>query len=467
MSGILADADYDGTFYRIKSKNEEFLHSLQKMAWSLGIWCLIVNETTIFIDFHKDEGFEFDGVYIAKVEKLDYQEEMTCIYVDNEEHLYLTNDYIVTHNTTIVKPIIEELGFKEKEVAYAAYTGKAAQVLKSKGNKNIMTLHKLLYNNVPMKYGGYIHIPKTKLRYKVIIVDETSMLTDGIIDRLLYHDGIYFIFLGDANQLPPVMGKTNKLMENPHVHLDEIVRQGEESDIINLSVDILENVKLEQESYKNGDVLLFEREELTTGILDWADIVICGKNVTKNYFNNEIRAMRGLPQHLTEGDKVICRKNAYEFCSEQNQDFLVNGTLGTVHNIREDVFKVPTWTLDKDLRGKDMPIYICDLELDNGDVFKNIRIDRTALESENGLGLTQQVYTDIVRNSKRYRPPANLPFPFAYGYAITCHNAQGSQWDKVLVVEENYPFNPKEHKQWLYTATTRAAKKLVLIREPR
>ena len=52
-----------------------------------------------------------------------------------------------------------------------------------------------------------------------------------------------------------------------------------------------------------------------------------------------------------------------------------------------------------------------------------------------------------------------------YGYAITCHKSQGSQWDKVLVIEEDFPFAKEEHKQWLYTACTRAAEKLVIIKK--
>ena len=59
----------------------------------------------------------------------------------------------------------------------------------------------------------------------------------------------------------------------------------------------------------------------------------------------------------------------------------------------------------------------------------------------------------------------NTPLEFTYGYAITCHKAQGSEWDKVLVIEEDFPFSKEEHARWLYTAATRAAEKLVLIKK--
>ena len=57
-----------------------------------------------------------------------------------------------------------------------------------------------------------------------------------------------------------------------------------------------------------------------------------------------------------------------------------------------------------------------------------------------------------------------LPYEFTYGYAITCHRAQGSEWDKVLVIEEKFPFGKEEHARWLYTAVTRCSDKLVLVR---
>jgi exodeoxyribonuclease-5 len=66
---------------------------------------------------------------------------------------------------------------------------------------------------------------------------------------------------------------------------------------------------------------------------------------------------------------------------------------------------------------------------------------------------------------RNYKYKTSIPYSFTYGYAITCHKAQGSEWDNVLVIEEGFPFDKEEHKRWLYTAATRAAKKLVIIRK--
>lgn len=125
---------------------------------------------------------------------------MTCIYVDNKEHLYLTNNYIVTHNTTLVRFIISALGLPDDCIAYCAFTGKAAQVLRNKGCPNAITAHKLLYYARQNKYGKYTFSPRKSFEnplLKVIIVDEVSMLPKTMWDLLLSHRGIYVIALGD------------------------------------------------------------------------------------------------------------------------------------------------------------------------------------------------------------------------------------------------------------------------------
>ena len=68
------------------------------------------------------------------------------------------------------------------------------------------------------------------------------------------------------------------------------------------------------------------------------------------------------------------------------------------------------------------------------------------------------------RLSKNPKTQHLVPLEFVFGYAITCHKSQGSEWDKVLVIEEGFPFDKEEHSRWLYTACTRAAEKLVLVR---
>ena len=98
--------------------------------------------------------------------------------------------------STLVRFIIEALGVNEDEVAYCTFTGKAAEVLRKKGNPNSITLHKLLYENFPNSDGTFSRFPKKSLEQKVIVADECSMIPNDMIKLLLSYD-VFCLFLGD------------------------------------------------------------------------------------------------------------------------------------------------------------------------------------------------------------------------------------------------------------------------------
>jgi hypothetical protein len=100
------------------------------------------------------------------------------------------------------------------------------------------------------------------------------------------------------------------------------------------------------------------------------------------------------------------------------------------------------------------------MELEDEDTFQSLPIDYICLKNGQSPLTSKQQYQMSV-NKKCPAPP----YEFAYAYGITCHKAQGSEWDKVLVFEETFPFDPEEHKRWLYTAVTRAKEKLVIVRK--
>lgn len=179
-----------------------------------------------------------------------------------------------TGKSTLVKFIIAALNLKPEEVSYIAFTGKAAKVLSQKGCPNAMTAHKLLYKFKLKSDGRYIREPKINLdnpHLKLIIVDEISMLPKEMWELLLYHR-IPIICCGDPEQLPPINPDTNNhVLDNPHVFLDEIMRQAQESEIIRLSMHIREGKELNTFDCQNQQVQIIHKNGVLNGMYDWAD----------------------------------------------------------------------------------------------------------------------------------------------------------------------------------------------------
>ena len=156
------------------------------------------------------------------------QEEGLKIAVDryrkNQRYTVIAG-FAGTGKTTLVKFIIDALNIDEDKVAYVSFTGKAAEVLRKKGNKHAMTLHKLLYDSIPKASGGFYRKPKVTIDYNIVVVDEISMVPKELINLLFKHK-VYVICLVDPFQLPPIdKNADNHLLDYPHIFLDEIMRQ--------------------------------------------------------------------------------------------------------------------------------------------------------------------------------------------------------------------------------------------------
>ena len=337
-------------------------------------------------------------------------------------------------------------------MCYIAYTGKAALVLKEKGCLNAMTAHRLLYHSFRNKDGTYRHIPvltHEMPHYKLIVVDEVSMMPKTLWDLLLSHN-MPVLALGDPGQLPP-MGEDNGILDKAHIFLDEIVRQAQESEIIKLSMEIRSGKSLIP--FKGKQVQIIGRSELTDGMLLWADQIICAKNTTRKQINNRVRELifNTKDPKPVEGDKVICLQNQWDTISEYG-DTLVNGTVGTVSYIRYRDTKKLHPQLLIDLLPEGTQPSACDAD----PYFRNLSIDAQLL-IDGEPTVTNQNFKTF---SKMERPTE-----FDYGYAITCWKAQGSEYGKVLLFEEDFPRNAEEKIKYLYTGITRAKDKLVIIRK--
>lgn len=382
------------------------------------------------------------GLKIA-VARFKAHEPWTCI-----------SGYAGTGKSTLVKFIIAALGLEADDVAYITFTGKAASVLRHKGCPNAMTAHKLLYYSKRMPNGKYVFSPRRTLEgdYSLIVVDEISMLPNDLWELLLSHKK-HVIALGDPFQIPPIDKKAdNHVLDNPHIFLDEIMRQAQESEIIRLTMDI-RDMKIPS-YFKGNEIQIIRPNEVVDGMYTWADQIICATNRKRQEINDYMRAAAGRDSEPEPGDKVIALRNKWEVLDLSGDNALVNGTIGTLGEFTKGMQEFPVFGVPA------VPVLYSQILTDEDGVFEDVIIDYQALKEGKPFLTSEESY----KVWKNQLARSLEPIEFNYGYAITGHKAQGSQWDRVLVFEENFPFDKTEHARWLYTATTRASSRLVLVR---
>lgn len=373
----------------------------------------------------------------------------------NHEKYVTVCGYAGVGKSTLVRFAIEALDVDENRVAYACFCGKAAEVLRRKGNKHAMTLHKLLYDSFPRLGGGFIRVPKKELEYDIVVVDEISLAPKSMIDMLLNHK-VFCIFIGDNFQLPQInKNEAHTLLEHADIFLDQIMRQAAESEIIQLTMKIRNGESID--NFKGNEVLVGSKQDLVTGHYNWADTIICGTNVTRHNINNQMRKMLGYEGLLCPNEKIIIKRNYWDDCNEDG-DALVNGTIGIVDNIFESFINIP-WHIKNERHH--IPTIMADFTPEVGSSFGTVNFDKDFLVTEEPC-VDWRVSYQV--GKMRYKIGDILPRQATYGYCLTAHSAQGSEWDKVLVIEESFPFVREEHARWLYTACTRASEKLVLLR---
>ena len=387
-----------------------------------------------------------EGLKIA-VARYREHEPWTCI-----------SGYAGSGKSTLVTFIIAALGLDPSDVAYCAFTGKAANVLKQKGCSNPTTAHKLLYRSKPLPNGNYVHEPRDVLEapYKLIVVDEVSMLPKDMWELLLKHR-VPILACGDPGQLPPIdKSQDNGVLEHPHIFLDEIMRQAQESEIIRLSMHVREGLPLSSFNAAGAQVRIVSREEVSPGMLKWPDQIICAMNKTRNEINQAIRSFDGRGADPEIGDKIIGLTNHWHFFSCGGEP-LTNGSIGTITRLQSCNCLVPPYIYPN----KKITILDTDILSDDGEVYNQIPIDYLALTTGQKTLTGEQEYK--MRKAKNILIPP--PFDFAYAYAITCWKSQGSEWEKVLLYEENFPFDKEEHIKFLYTGITRSSEKLIVVKK--
>lgn len=353
--------------------------------------------------------------------------------------------YAGTGKSTIVRFLIDKLVknglIKESEIIFSAFTGKAAQVLTNK-DCPALTLHKLMYEAKVDDWGEVTFELKEELPYKLVVVDECSMVPIDMVDELKSF-GIPLVFLGDPGQLPPIQeDSANKLLDHPDIFLTEVLRQALDSPIIRLSMKIRNGEFIGDFNYPEAKVIT--KKELTAEDLRSADMILVGTNNARKRINKAMRAFLKKTGVIDEGEKLICTQNYWDALIETS---LTNGTVGTLHKWTDSEKTYFKGSLRiKTFRGE---------FITEGGLQKTIHIDKRFLIDE--------VSSMTFRQEMKIKPRINQPLKLTYAYAITGHKAQGSEWDNVIVFEEDFPYG-EDHTKWLYTCVTRARKKVIIVR---
>ena len=345
--------------------------------------------------------------------------------------------YAGTGKTTLARYFAEHV---DGQVQFAAFTGKAAQVLRSKGATNARTIHSLIYRpkgeeSISDEVTGKTSMSPTfslnrqspVSRAKLIIVDECSMV-DEQLGRDLLTFGTPILVLGDPAQLPPISGGGFFTEHEPDILLTEIHRQARDNPIIRLALDVREGCEFMRGDYGTAQVI--GKEEVTQELVLKADQVLVGTNRTRKRYNQRLRELKGFTANYPQaGDKLVCLRN-------DPAKGLLNGSL----------WKVMTSSRETVKPGINLLVSPEEDDPDRG--VAKIKLLKSAFDDPDADIPWQQ--------KKRFDD-------FDYGYALTVHKAQGSQWNDIVLFDESFAF--KETRQrWLYTAITRAAERLTIVR---
>jgi exodeoxyribonuclease-5 len=193
-----------------------------------------------------------------------------------------------------------------------------------------------------------------------------------------------------------------------------------------------------------------------------ADQIICGRNRTRNSLNAEIRGYKGIPQEEelpVEGEKLICTLNDWEKPLDKDERFfLVNGIIGTAHDIQEHIDDLATMEFQADFLENGVKVPFDTAIFTNGR-YRHLYGER-AVTLANGMVVHESNFALL----HKFKNASDEPIcRFEFAYAVTCHKAQGSEFNFVIVFDESWAFG-EEKDRWLYTAITRAKEKILIVR---
>lgn len=333
--------------------------------------------------------------------------------------------YAGTGKTTLAQHVASHI---DGSTRFCAFTGKAALVMRERGCPDASTIHSLIYkpqssSEEAPNFFLWDEAPAGKA--SLIVVDECSMV-DEELGRDLLSFGVPILVLGDPAQLPPVSGGGFFTNSAPDIMLTQVHRQAADNPIVRLSMDVREGRGLVPGRYGESEVV--EMRELDPECVTDADQVLVGRNVTRRNYNMRLRELKGFAGDLpAAGDKLVCLRN-------KRQKSLFNGSL---------------WTVNEQAVSNRKQIITMRLTPEEAGLFNKVKV---SVRPECFRGGIEDLDWSI---RKRYEE-------FDFGYVLTVHKAQGSQWDEVVLFNESFAFQ-ETRDRWLYTGITRAARKLTVV----
>ena len=432
------------------------------------------------------------------------------VFDSDKNGLFLLKGYAGTGKTTTISTVVNNLWKVGKKHVLLAPTGRAAKVISLYADKKAFTIHKKIYHPKKTSNGGVEFVRQVnKHTHTVFFVDEASMVPDTTNNSKLFDNGsllddlisyVYsgahckLVLIGDTAQLPPVKLALSPALDEDKlayhydktvslIELDEVMRQHRSSGILSnatllrerlgsgggtdfkFDVTYTDIVRLE-DSYDIQDAITSAYD--TDGVEDTAIIVRSNKRA--NQYNQQIRTkIRDLESEISVGDHVMAVKNNYFWMKDTSEiSFIANG----------DTFEVMELFGIKELYGfrfAEVKIRMIDYPaqppFETVFLLDTLIAESPSLSYEDANKLYLEVSKDYPHIRSKYKKLLEVKnnkyfnaLQVKFSYAMTCHKSQGGQWDTVFIEQPYLPEGQNhEYLRWLYTAVTRAKKKLYLL----
>ena len=430
------------------------------------------------------------------------------IIENNNDIIFLLTGYAGTGKTSLISSIVKTLDLLRMKSVLLAPTGRAAKVLASFAGKQAFTIHKKIYRQKSMKEGiGSFSLDRNLSKDTFFIVDEASMISNSSNETSVFGSGrlledlieyVYsgtdckLILVGDTAQLPPVGSILSPALDPDALkefgfglvtsELKQVVRQSETSGILMNATQIrlqvsdhnLDKPKLDCTNFK--DIIRLSGEDLieeistaygTCGLE--GTIIVVNSNKQANRYNQGIRnRIFFREEEIAGGDIVMVVKNNYSLADEEDPTrFIANGDIAEVKKIRK-------YEERYGFRFSEMELWFPDYNqlIESKVMLDVLSLDTPALPADRSSELFHNVlgdYVHLTTRRKQYNAVREDPYfnalQIKFAYAVTCHKAQGGQWERVFI--DQGMFNRNEitidYLRWFYTALTRATERVYLV----